>query len=230
MKISIRYLPFFLTALTLSLDLWARAGGGSSGGGAGGRGGGILNLTLLPFVLGYILWVNIRINQKRKKVSEALKQMASNEPQWNEESLTQTARELFTKCQEAWGEQDLMALKKMLHPNLYPSWKLDLEEQKKRLRRNRMRHLSINQIRIINIQNFANDEKDNFTVCFDAQGDDEFLEDETIVNVNRDSFREFWTFKWHQEKWTLLEVTQANGWRRFFSSHIIYERAGKKAA
>jgi len=202
-------------------EAFARAGGG--GGGGGGKGGGILALIFWPFFVLYGAYVGYRINRKKKLVSEALAKMAAIEPQWAEERLLAIVRERFMILQAAWGDQDLDTIQKYLHPLLFPLWKRDICGQQARHERNVMSGLSIDALRIVDVKNFQDDERDEFTVAIDARADDQTLVNDQITKHDNSKFREFWTFEWEKGEWLLREVVQSSGWKRFVNAAILYE-------
>jgi predicted lipid-binding transport protein (Tim44 family) len=155
--------------------------------------------------------------------------MAEREPQWAEENLLAIARDKFILLQTAWGNQDLQLLKKELHPVLYPNWESQIKDQMARGEKNVMNGLSIESMKIVDVKNFTDDEKDEFTVCFDARANDQTISHGVVTKTDNSSFREFWTFEWEKGQWALREVTQRSGWRRFVSAAIIDQsKLGKK--
>ncbi|MGZ3744993.1 MAG: TIM44-like domain-containing protein [Pseudobdellovibrionaceae bacterium] len=213
----LRTLAQVLPIIFFATDAFARAGGGHGGG------GGWLGIVLAPFFIAYSIWVNWKINRRLNQTSMKLEEMAKREPQWSKENLMKISQTLFVETQTAWGAQDLSALKSILHPMLYPSWEQQIQFQKFKNERNVLVGLSINNIRIVGVQNYADDNKDNFTVCIDAKADDQTIREGKVVESDKSSFREFWTFEWHEGQWKLFEVTQASGWKRFLSAEIIDE-------
>jgi hypothetical protein len=191
---------------------------------------GYLILSLPLFFLAKIFWMNQRIRMRKRMVSRALQTMAQTDPRWSEENLLEIAEKMFVALQNAWGSQDVKTMRGLLHPQLCPSWEAQIEEQKKRRENNRMVGLSIDDMRIVDVKNYSDDEKDAFSVCFDASADDQILLNGHVVKSKYSKFREFWTFHWHEGRWQLFAVTQASGWERFASSHIVYERASQKKA
>jgi predicted lipid-binding transport protein (Tim44 family) len=198
-------------------DAFARAGGG------GGKGGGILALVFWPFFVLYGVYIGFRINRKKKVISEALAKMAAIEPQWAEERLLALARERFMILQAAWGNQDLDTIEKYLHPALFRLWQRDIRSQQARHERNVMCGISIDALRIVDVKNFQDDEKDEFTLAIDARADDQTLVNDQITKHENSKFREFWTFEWEKGEWLLREVTQSSGWKRFVNAAILYE-------
>lgn len=205
-----------------SVDLYARAGGGRSGK------CGWACIILFPLFFIYAAYVNYRIYKKRDLVRKALKEMELREPQWSEENLVKIAWKKFMDLQNAWGEQNLVVIKEQLHPTLYNNWETQIKEQKARGEKNVMLGLSINEFRIVDVKNFNDDEQDEFTVCFDAEATDQTTTNGQMTKSEKSKFREFWTFEWEKSDWRLKEVVQSEGWRRFVSSAIIYERPVRK--
>lgn len=207
-------LPFTL----FSLEALARAGGGGGGGRCG-----FLCVILAPFILIYAAYVSYKINSKNKRIKEALAIMVQREPQWNEDNLINISHRIFSALQVAWGKQDLETIKNHLHPNLYPEWEAQIQQQKLRNERNVMVGLSVNNIRFVNAKNMKDNDHDEFTVCIDAEAKDQILSNNQIVSDKFEKFREFWTFDWENGKWTVREVTQSDGWKKYVYSPIIDE-------
>jgi hypothetical protein len=201
-----------------SFEALARAGGGGGGGRCG-----FLCVILSPFILIYMAYVSYRINSKNKGIKEALAIMAQREPQWNEDNLINTANQIFRDLQTAWGKHDLETIKNHLHPNLYPEWETQIQQQKLRNERNVMVGLSVNNIRFVNVKNMKDNDHDEFTVCIDAEAKDQILSNIQIVKAKFEKFREFWTFDWENGKWTVREVTQSDGWKKYVYSPIVDE-------
>ncbi len=220
---SFRYFSIILIFALFSNLAEARAGGGGGGGGGGGRGG-RYGWLLYPVVLVYCAYVNYKINKKKKKIQASLLQMAAREPEWNEQKLLDFTRDCFLETQLAWGQQDLEKLSKILHPQLLVLWKAQIENFKRYGERDVLEEPSVKDLRIVDVKNFADDERDEFTVCIDASGRDMKYRGSQIVQGGKlESFREFWTFEREGQRWALREVSQASAWMRFVTSPIIYE-------
>lgn len=211
------YFLYTLPIIILSIDAFARAGGGSN------TKCGLACIILAPFFLAYAAYISYKINQKNKKVKQALAIMESREPQWSEDKLVLIASNIFRQLQTAWGQHDLETIKNHLHPSLYTDWEIQIKEQKLRNERNVMLGLSIENVRIVNVKNFTQNEHDEFTVCFDAEANDQTLINDSVKTEKHEKFREFWTFEWESGKWTLREVSQSGGWKRFVYAPIVDE-------
>ncbi len=208
---------FVIPTLFISFEVFARAGGGSSGK------CGFLCMILAPFFIFYSVYITYKINKKNKAVKEALVKIALREPQWSEDKLIVLATKIFRDLQNAWGEHDMGTIKNHLHPSLYTDWESQISAQKSRGERNVMQGLSVNNVRIINVKNFSDDEHDEFTVCFDAEANDQTLVGNKVQKEKKEGFREFWTFEWEKGKWTVREITQSSGWKRYIYAPIVDE-------
>jgi len=187
----------------------------------------VLLLTQIVFVALYMGYVNWRISRRPAAISKLLAQMETEEHQWSEAKILATAQSLFMRIQNAWCAQRLDELKALLHPDLYPSWETDIQNQIKRKEQNEMEALSINKLVIVDVHNTADDEMAAFTVCFDASSKDKIYRDGELYSEDNKPFREFWTFHWHTNSWQLYDVAQAGGWHRFMHGHLVYEKTVK---
>lgn len=228
---------FLFSLLLLCFDLFARAGGGgvSWGGGSGGLGGYggtifsfIVLIVMSPFIIAYQLYLNFRVNRRKNKVKEALVIISTIEPEWSEENLLNFSTTSFFKIQSLWGHQDAEELKKYLSYDLFINWKGQIDDQLKRNEKNVLKGLVISDLFIVDVKNYRNENLDAFTVCFDANADDQTLTTNNIlISSKPGSFREFWTFHYENGTWKLFEITQSNGWKRYINGNIIFERIEK---
>jgi hypothetical protein len=226
---------FLLKLMTLfvlvSPDAMARAGGGRNGG------SGLIYLILMPFLILYAWYVNRRIDKKKKATEELLNTLSQTDPSWKEENLEDCAQESFCEIQEAWCKQDLAKLESLLRPELFSEWKEQIELMQWNGERNVMDGLSIDELRIVDAQKYRDKEKDIFTACIDARATDYTVDkDGEVVDSNtsslrkqankeksEESFREFWTFERHGEKWLLLRVDQSKDWKKSVNAKLIDE-------
>lgn len=210
----------------------ARAGGG------GNVGGGLIYLILLPFVIVYAIYVNHRINKKKKATEQLLNTLAQNDSAWNEVDLEEFARGSFLQIEEAWCKQDLAVLESLLRPELFSEWKAQIGLMQSNGERNVMDGLRIDDLRLVEAQNYRDKEKDIFTACIDATATDYTVgSDGEIVSSNtasrrkqankkksQEAFREFWTYERHGDKWLLLKVDQAKDWKKLVNAELVDEK------
>ena len=210
----------------------ARAGGGVMGG------GGLIFLILLPFLIVYAWYINRRINKKKQATEQLLNTLSQNDSAWNEADLEAHVRETFFEIEKAWSEQDFAKLQSLLHPQLFSEWKAQIELMQSNGQRNILEDLAIDDVRLVEAQNYRDKEKDIFAACIDAAATDYTVDkDGKIVSSNtgsrrkqankeksRESFREFWTYKRHEDKWLLLRVDQASAWKKTVDSELVNEK------
>ncbi|MGD1063114.1 MAG: Tim44-like domain-containing protein [Terracidiphilus sp.] len=238
MPIQFRRVSSFLLKLMILFALatpyaLARAGGGGAGGG-----GGLLTLILLPFAIAYALYMNHRINKKKKATELLLNTLSQNDPAWNEANLEARVRQTFLQIEVAWVKQDLAQLESLLHPQLFSEWKAQIELMQSNGERNIMEDLRIVNVRLVEAQNYRDKEKDIFTACIDAVATDYTIgANGEIVSSNTGSrrkkankekteegFREFWTYERHDEKWLLLRVDQEKDWKKSVDAELVDEK------
>jgi predicted lipid-binding transport protein (Tim44 family) len=94
-----------------------------------------------------------------------------------------------------------------LHPELYPNWEAQLKEMKGKGIRNLVQDVSVKSIEYLGFKNYADDERDEFTVRIDANCDDTKVDkDGRIIERGASSFVEFWTFEQEKGRWLLRAV------------------------
>jgi predicted lipid-binding transport protein (Tim44 family) len=210
----------------------ARAGGGSNGGG-----GGLLYLIVLPFVVIYAWYVNRRINAKKAQADALLAKIAKKDPVWEESKLEAVVRSTFLKIEKAWCEQDLALLESLLDPVLFAEWKGRIEALAAAGQRNLMEGLTLDGVRIVEVKNYRQHNKDSFTVCLDAAATDYTVDRSgQIVDSNsgsrrkraekkksHESFREFWTYERRDDEWLLLRVDQSDAWKAAVDAPLVDE-------
>jgi predicted lipid-binding transport protein (Tim44 family) len=211
----------------------ARAGGGAAGGA-----GGLLTLILLPFAIAYALYINHRINKKKKATDRLLNTLSQDDPAWKEADLEAHTRQTFLQIQAAWCKQDLAQLESLLHPQLFPEWKAQIELMQSNGERNVMENLRILQVRLVEAQNYRDKEEDIYTACIEARATDYTIgANGEIVSSNTGSrrkkankekseegFREFWTYERHDEKWLLLRIDQSEDWKESVDAELVDEK------
>jgi predicted lipid-binding transport protein (Tim44 family) len=125
-----------------------------------------------------------------------------------------------------------------LHPDLFEEWKIRVDGMRAKGERNVMDDLSLDEVRIVEVKNYRDQDKDIFTACLDAAATDYTVnESGWVVGSNTGSrrkrannekshekFREFWTFERNNKKWLLLRVDQANEWKKSVNEPLVNEQ------
>ena len=211
--------------------VFARAGGGRNGG------GGILGVILMPFIMIYAWYVNRRINQKKTQADAMLQRIAKKDPVWDESHLENIVRTTFFDIENAWCGQNLEALKSLLDAPLFAEWKAQVDALKEKGQRNVMDALALNGVRIVEVKNYRDHNRDAFTVCLDAEATDYTVDSSGQVTdsntgsrrkqANREksheSFREFWTYERRDDHWRLQRVDQSGAWRDSVDAPLVDE-------
>jgi predicted lipid-binding transport protein (Tim44 family) len=212
-----------LAALTIP-DAAARAGGG---GGGVHRLGTIIFCLIVSLILSpYLVYVNRRINKKKRETEQLLNDISQKDPGWNEPNLEDHVRNTFYQIQEAWCQQDLAALQNLLHPQLFEEWKTKIEIMRAKGERNILKDLCLMDVRLVEAQNYRDNEKDAFTACIDAEATDRTIRTNGALDTSDEgtsAFREFWTYQRHQETWLLLRIDQTLQWRKSVNAELINE-------
>jgi hypothetical protein len=242
-----KYHFLFLIFLIISSELFARAGGGGGGGlGIGYRANyGSSNqsfsydnmfqtvfwgfLSLVLFIGGYFIfskYADKKINNHKDQVKNILIKMSVLEPEWSEENLINFSKSQFLKIQDLWGSHNLAELDKHLSDLVLDDWKYKIQDQQSKNEKNILAEIVFKDVFIVNAQNYKDDNLDTFTVCFEVSAVDQTLVNNISQSSTISHFREFWTFQRQNQRWILIDVDQATGWRRFVNAHLVYERIG----
>jgi hypothetical protein len=212
------------TFLLTGTEFLARAGGGGYGsGGYSGRHYGSsdeFDLTVLVVVTVLILAGGVfsiwyeghRVKIKSAMVTEALSKAATIDTTWDPERLDDYLRGYFHQAQKLWTARDYDGLKEHLHPSLYPDWELKLRMMKSRSIRNIVKDVEIKSIEYVDMKNFKDDERDEFTVRFEATCKNHKVNEYTgkILDHGDSYFVEYWTMERESRKWVLREIAQTD--------------------
>lgn len=221
-----------IVAMT-ALPVLARAGGGSNS-----SGGGLGQLLLLPFFIAYSAYVSYKLRKKGQQCQALIAKLDQREKGWDTDSLVSIANRLFFDIQQAWTAQDLPAVERLSKGPARDELARQLDELKAKGHINRMDDLNVLKITVLNIQNFLDDEQDNFTVKIEAKARDYTVDqDGKFVSANTgkkgnytsgdsvpaEEFSEFWTFEREGDGWVLLELAQAFAWKSVVARPMIDE-------
>jgi predicted lipid-binding transport protein (Tim44 family) len=220
-----------LFALACPPEVFARAGGGVNGV------GGLLVIILLPFLVIYAWYVNKRINEKKKLTENAMTRMAAKDPAWDERKLEAFVREDFYRIERAWCDKDFPTLRQRLDEGIFKEWKEQLDLMASKGFRNVMLNPSLTQVRFVEAKDYPAKDRDEFTVCLDAIATDYTVDGAgNIVASNtasrrarikkepqKQSFREFWTYRRKGQDWALAAVDQWEQWSKSVDAPIVEE-------
>jgi predicted lipid-binding transport protein (Tim44 family) len=151
-------LSFLLPVLLISVDLFARAGGGGSVGGGGER------FKLIGFIISiiYSVIISIILFYKIKKSNEIADQASETDFSWDYDELRHHAKKTFLRMQDAWMYRDIEMVKEIITDRLYDDYKLQLHEMKSRNKMNILSGIEVKGIRIIGCEDYLEDSHDRF--------------------------------------------------------------------
>lgn len=189
-------------------------------------------LGLICFPLFLRLYRHGLIRKKTLKIKQSLRRIAKREPRWSEKALLEMVQRQFYLIQEARAQKKLELLKDLLHPELYKLWERKI---------NQFKHkdeivsssFHVNACAIVDLQNFVDDHKDNFTVFINANRREYVTVDGKLTREVNDQLNQFLTFIWHQDRWVLQRTINFKWWQKLISRRIFDEAAmaeSKKAS
>jgi hypothetical protein len=213
--------------LVFSLDIFARAGGGSGGGSAGGNyvnGLSVLIAWILSLILALI--VRKRMKQSKKQIIESEKIDAI----WNYDQLYVFTEIIFMKMQDAWMKKDLDSVKDLMTENC----RQDLEKKMHRYfvcnEINMLEEIKIKSIKIVGSEDYVDNEKDSFIVYISGSMVDYVISVRTH-NINDNSakdsarFSDLYYFRRHIDTWLLDKIENKVTISKVYHAKHIIEKA-----
>ncbi|MCK4613629.1 MAG: TIM44-like domain-containing protein [Thermoplasmata archaeon] len=163
--------------------------------------------------------MNYKLKRKLDQVDKALQIIGKNDPIWRKNYLLIIARHAFRKIQRAWSEKDRGALRALLTKDLCIKWEALLDKMDEVGQRNIVDRITIEEVLMIDVKDFTNDDLDRFTARIKASAvrytvdtknewEEPKWDDDADPNPGMESkeFIEFWTFQRHGDSWRLTNV------------------------
>ncbi len=204
----------FLTIIFTITNAWARAGGGGGGGSGGSAGSAIITILFLPFLAIYgFLWIII-LSAKQYRVRKNLEKFVLLDSSWQLRDLYARVSATFFAVQNAWMERNQDLAKVYMSDRLYDLHKMQTEMMIKNGVKNVLENINLEDVSIISVQNFQDNQKDYFWVLIKASLLDYIVDLATnrIIKNSRqesDNFKELWGFiKNSSGEWVLDEIKQ----------------------
>jgi len=173
-----------------------------------------------------------KINEKSERTNQILHQIIDKDATWNEDELLNNAKNTFYGIMNGLANNDFEDLKKIVHPNLYTKWETQFEKFKDCSPVNMLNN-NIKDVKIVDINNFIDNEKDNYTVKI------EYIASEYVVdksgnlicdNYNEEDEKtamgqmtEYWKFEREGSEWMLAEAFRSNKWKKYINDKIVNE-------
>lgn len=149
--------------------------------------------------------------KQSKIVSGSLKTAAANDSAWNEQSLTEFAKQTFLRYQDDWSGFKTESMRTYMMPGYHYHAALLMYALQLLGRRNVMSNVEIQEALITDMHDAADNTKDQFTIGITAKAHDQFIETATNQNLFTDNgtFTEYWQFVRNGNSWLLGNISQA---------------------
>jgi len=228
-----RGLLLFACSLLTFCDLFSRAGGGgghSSGGGGGhsfggfygGRGGighkwtaddtRYLIIILCCIVLGsFIIWNAYKwlIRYRSFRANIQLQRSAQSDKVWSKEQLMPYIEQVYRKMQEAWTKQDMRLAQGLVTVSLQNKFQFILNRQRRMGIYNYTGDIRITKIRIVGLEDYLDNRKDNFTAYISGTMLDVLVRHKRrpVKEEEACEFEDLYHFVRHDNQWLVSEVS-----------------------
>ncbi|HEX7517371.1 MAG TPA: Tim44-like domain-containing protein [Chthoniobacterales bacterium] len=184
----------------------ARAGGGGNGKGSW------LNIILLPILLIYSAIITHQVRRKGRACRELLARLAKQDPVWDLDAIRHRITQVFFKVQQAWMERDQNTARDCMSNAIFEKHKMQTDQLISQHRKNVLENINLIETDIVDVEDFADNRKDQFWVYVKGSMIDYTIDDTTnaIVSGKREaeSFTELWKFIRAGDTWVLDEIDQ----------------------
>ncbi len=156
-----------------------------------------------------------KIKQSRVTRNE-LNNAEQNDSVWNEQTLTDHAKDVFFKYQKDWTDYNTESMKTYLSPYYYKHAALLVYALQLAGRRDNVNSPQIIQATITKVDDSTDNSKDDFIIGFTAKANDQLIDtrDDKTIFTNNNNFSEFWRFHRFDNNWLLdgIQPATANQW------------------
>ncbi len=188
-------------------------------------------MILLLLYMIYAWFVNTKVSKKTAEVSIALEHMSSKDSTWDQEKLIDLVGKVFYEIQAGIADRDIVALSMVTHPILISKWSTQIQNAPEGDLTN-IKNKQIQDISIVDADDYADDEKDSFTACIDINSNEYtvdkhglliFPKDATSLAEKEITITEYWKFEKEQGEWKLLDVERSSHWKESVDNSVISE-------
>ncbi len=175
-------------------------------------------------------WLSGAISEKSGKVQRLLNFLSSTDKTWDEDYLKETSRKIFVSVFGAMEKQDISTAAPLMMQEAIEKYSKIIEAMKKENRSVEYRNICVRKIDIVLVQNYNDNNKDEFTTRISAHA--QRIEKKNGKTANADEyvspFEEYWTFQKQKGKWTLKETALPAMARAFIQAENIDEESSKE--
>ena len=245
---------FFLSLATFARG-GGGSGGGGGGGGGGGFGGGsyhssrnspyyyspmsqtekTIYYTILSIVFGspicyflYAIIIQKKYSLRFDKIENLLPKLGEKDELWDEAKLKDVTLYAFERVQIAWEARDIELIKDIITPKLYASYSAKFQWMKNVCEVNIIPYYKINDVEFVEIKDFLENNKDQFTAVVYGGINDYTINEHTntiIENTTKQyySFSDSYHFLRKNNQWLLDDIGVDKTAFDFTGSKIIVE-------
>jgi predicted lipid-binding transport protein (Tim44 family) len=154
-------------------------------------------------------WLEKSVETKADRTERLLNFLVLTDKLWNRQQMLERARQVFLDVLLAQEAGDPAAIKAdQLFPDVAEDLKKDIEQRRQKGVRLEFRNLCVRKVELILVRNYADNNKDEYTVRISAhaqkivtQGDRTVSQEEYVT-----PFEQFWTFGRLDRQWKLKEI------------------------
>jgi predicted lipid-binding transport protein (Tim44 family) len=210
-------------------------GGGGGGGGFSGGGGGysggtstgggafvliIIVIVLIVVAVGWVrayFWMRARAKRAREREVEvhgAALEAAQDDSDFDPDTVTAAASELFLEIQRRWSENDVAGLEPLVGEDLMVEWRRRLEDFARKGWHNKVTPAGPPRVEYLGLTNREGEDEDRVVVRITATCQDFVIDSggATILKDNSTSttttVAEWWTLQPPGKNWRLLSIEQ----------------------
>jgi predicted lipid-binding transport protein (Tim44 family) len=210
-------------------------GGGGFGGGSGGGGGGFILFGLIAVVvvifLAFSAWQAARYRAQRdarvRKTELAAAEAATDDADFDPETVRREAAALFMAIQEMWSRNDVEGLEQVVGEDLMVEWRRRLEDFRRKGWRNFCEPHAHPTIEYMGLVNREGEADDRVIVRVSATMEDYVVDHRgTTLTKKGDSdtttqLHEWWTLHPPGDRWRLLSIESDTEGRHHLRGELI---------
>lgn len=154
-------------------------------------------------------WLEKSVETKADRTERLLNFLVLTDKLWNRQQMLEWARQVFLDVLLAQEAGDSAAIKAdQLFPDVAEDLKKDIEQRRQKGVRLQFRNLCVRKVELILVRNYADNNKDEYTVRISAHAQKIVTQDGRTVSQEEyvTPFEQFWTFGRLDRQWKLKEI------------------------
>jgi predicted lipid-binding transport protein (Tim44 family) len=168
-----------------------------------------------------------KTSDRERRVELAAAEAADEDPEFAPDHVRATARQLFMDIEAAWDADDIIALRRLVGPDLLGEWERRLDDFRRRGWHNHVEPLGEPVIEYVGLNRTGDAATDRVVVRIDARLKDYVVDSYgrqlkrtgKISEVTR--LREFWTLQKRGSQWMLASIEQGAEGKHALDEQIV---------